>query len=95
MNVLTHNRLAAKAWALPALVLASPLALAAGMDTGNFLNTIIYLVIVALVFWVIWWFLGYVGVPEPFNKVIRVLLGLAALLVVVNVLLSLIGKPIF
>ncbi len=58
-------------------------------------SMLIYLVIVGLIFYVCWWFLGYVGVPEPFNKVIRVILGLIALIIVVNLLLSLIGHPIY
>lgn len=77
-------------------ILMVPTAYAAtniGMD--NLLSFVIYLVIIGLVFWCIWWFLGYVGVPEPFNKVIRVVIGLVALIIVVNLLLGLVGTPIF
>lgn len=65
------------------------------LATGGFLSVLITLVIVGLIFWVLWWFLGYVNPPEPFNKVCRVILGLAALIFVVNILLSLIGHPLF
>ena len=84
--------------ALLALCLAtvSPLALAAGGDVQGLMNLLIYIVIIGLVFWCIWWFLGYVGVPEPFNKVIRVIIGLVALIIVVNLLLGMTGSgPIF
>lgn len=76
------------------LALASPMALAVTGVSGA-LNLLVYLVIVALIFWCIWWFIGYVGIPEPFNKVIRVVLGLVALIIVVNILLGMIGQPIF
>lgn len=78
------------------LLLVSPLAIAAGsLSIEDLLSFVIYLVIVGLIFWCIWWFLGYVGVPEPFNKVIRVVLGLVALIIVINLLLGLVGSPLF
>lgn len=77
-------------------MLSSALAFLGGaLVTGGLLHVIITLIVIALVFWVIWWFLGYVGVPEPFNKVIRVVIGLVALLIIVNILLGLIGSPLF
>jgi len=64
------------------------------MDINSLVSFVVYLVIIGLIFWVIWWFVGYVGVPEPFNKVIRVVLGLFALIIVVGLLLSLVGHPL-
>ena len=55
------------------------------------MGLLIQLVILGLIFWVIWWFIGYVGIPEPFNKVLRVVVGLVALVLVVNVLLGISG----
>lgn len=53
------------------------------------------IVIGGLVFWLIWWFLGVCGLPEPFNKVARILIALAAIMFLINVLLSLGGHPLF
>jgi len=64
------------------------------MGIESLLSLVVYVVIVALIFYAIWWFVGYVGIPEPFNKVIRVLIGLVALIVVISLLLSLVGHPI-
>lgn len=62
------------------------------MITGAALfNAVIVLVIVAFAFWAVWWFIDYVGIPEPFNKALRVITGLAALIFVVNVVLGLFG----
>lgn len=41
------------------------------------LSLLVTLVVAGLIFWLVWWFIDYVGVPEPFNKVIRVVIGLS------------------
>jgi len=64
------------------------------MSIEALISVIVYLVVIGLIFWCIWWFIGYVGVPEPFNKVIRVVIGLVALVVVIGLLLSLVGHPL-
>ncbi len=58
------------------------------------LSILIQLVIAGVIFWLIWWFIGYVGLPEPFNKVARVLIGLVALIYLINILLSIGGTPL-
>lgn len=58
------------------------------------LSLVISLVIAGLVFWLVLWFCDYVGVPEPFNKVIKVIVGLAALIFLINVLMSMAGSPL-
>jgi len=87
-----------KAFSLIALVLlmvASPVFAVANLSMNSMLSMLISLVIIALIFWAVWWFLGYVGIPEPFNKVARVIIGLIALIVVINLLLSLNGTSLF
>jgi hypothetical protein len=58
------------------------------------LHLLLILVIVGLIFWLVWWFLGYIGLPEPFNKVARVLVGLVALIFLINFLLGFTGHPL-
>lgn len=69
------------------------------MPASGLLNMLITLVIAGLIFWLIWWFLDYIGIPEPFNKVIRVIIGLVALIFLINILLGVGGiqltGPIF
>jgi len=57
------------------------------LNMDSLLQALIYIVIVGAIFWLIWWFIGYVGVPEPFNKVIRIVVGLIALVVLIQFLL--------
>lgn len=56
---------------------------------------IIYLIIGGLIFGLLWWLIEYCAIPEPFNKVVRVILAVLAILVVIGILLSFIGHPIF
>ncbi len=63
--------------------------------SSGILSLLVTLVIAGLIFWLVWWFIDYVGVPEPFNKVIRVIIGLAALIFLINLLMGLNGTPLF
>lgn len=65
------------------------------ISASTLVPLLVSLVIAGVVFWLIWWFVGYIGLPEPFNKVARVLIGLAALLYLLNLLMSLSGTPLF
>jgi len=50
------------------------------------LTLLLALVVWGLVFWIIFWGVNQIVVPEPFNKVIRVVLVLAAVVVVIGLL---------
>lgn len=65
------------------------------ISASTLVPLLVSLVIAGVIFWLIWWFVGYIGLPEPFNKVARVLIGLAALLCLLNLLMSLSGTPLF
>ena len=58
-------------------------------------HSIILLIVAGIIFWLLWWLVNYVGLPEPFNKVARVILAITAVVVVIGILLSLAGYPIF
>lgn len=57
------------------------------------MSSVIWVVVAGLIFWLLWWLVGYCSLPEPFNKVARVILALAAVIVLINVLLSIAGHP--
>jgi len=58
-------------------------------------QTMVYVIIIGVIFGLFWWLLGYLALPQPFDKVVRVILILCAVLFLSNVLLGLIGHPIF
>lgn len=41
---------------------------------SGLLNLLIQLIVAGLVFYLLWWLIGYIGLPQPFDKVIRVIL---------------------
>jgi hypothetical protein len=55
------------------------------------LSIFIWIVVIGLVFWLLWWLLGYIALPEPFNKILRVLLALIAVVFLINQLLKVAG----
>lgn len=57
---------------------------------------VIYLIVIGLIFGLLWWLVDYCQLPEPFNKVVRVVLAILAVLIVISVLLSFLGGiPVF
>ncbi len=61
------------------------------MDLSSLVNIIIVLLIAGGVIWLLWWLVGYIGLPEPFNKVARIIIAVVAVLFLINLLLSLAG----
>lgn len=59
------------------------------------LNLLVQLVVAGLIFWLLYWFLGQVALPQPFQKVAIVILALAMVVFLINILLSLSGTPLF
>lgn len=57
---------------------------------GTLISLVIYLIIIGLIFYVLWWALSQMPLPEPFGTVARVLLVLVAVLIVVYLLLGLV-----
>jgi hypothetical protein len=52
---------------------------------------VIYLIVGGFIFGLLWWLVGYVGLPEPFNKFVRGVLAILAVLVIIGILLTMIG----
>jgi hypothetical protein len=63
--------------------------------TSGLLSLVVTLVVMGLIFWLVIWFVDWAGVPMPFNKVIKVVVGLVCFIYLINVLLSLAGHPLF
>ena len=64
------------------------------MDASSLVHIIIQILIVGGVCWLLWWLIGYIGLPEPFNKVARVIVAVLAVLFLINLLLGLGGTPL-
>lgn len=56
----------------------------------------IYLLVAGMVFGLLWWLVGYIGLPQPFDKAARVVLAILAVLVIIGILISMTGgTPVF
>lgn len=44
------------------------------MDLHSLVSVVIWMAIVGLIFYVLWWGLGQLALPEPMNKIARVIL---------------------
>ena len=58
------------------------------------IGLLVQLCIVGLICYVIWWGLAKIALPEPFNKIVTVILVLIVVLFLVNLLLGLGGTPL-
>jgi len=70
-------------------------ALLAAISGSALINAIIMLIIAAVIFWLLNWLIGYIGMGEPFNKIAKVIIAVAAVILCINALLMLVGRPIF
>lgn len=59
------------------------------------INVVLWLIVAGVVYWLVTWAIGQIGVPEPFNKVIRVILVIIVFLICLNALFMLFGRPLF
>ena len=57
------------------------------------INSVIWLIVYGVILWLLWWLLNYVNPPEPFKKVGNVILAIIAVVLIINVLLGLAGRP--
>lgn len=64
----------------------------AAVSGEQVLNAFVYLVIWALILWVLHWGLHKIAPPEPWMKIGTVALVLLTVIIVINVLLSFVGK---
>jgi len=55
------------------------------------LGTLVYLLIVCVVIGLVWWVVDYLPVPEPLNKLIKVVSIVIGVIVIIYALLGLAG----
>lgn len=63
----------------------------AAVDGGGIIRVVIQLVGLGIIFGLLWWLLDYVALKEPINKVARVLLVLAAVIILIYLVADMTG----
>ena len=56
-------------------------------------SAIVWIVVIGLICWLLWWFIDYCGLPQPFNKVAKVAVALLALVLLIRFLVHMFGVP--
>ena len=59
----------------------------------NLIALLVTLIVLGLLFWLAIWLIDWIGLPEPFNKVIKVVIGLVVFLYLAGVLLGMTPMP--
>lgn len=70
------------------------LSIVAAISGANLLHALLWIVIAAVIWWLCNWLISYIGVPEPFLKICKVILAIAAVVFLVNALMTLMGSPL-
>jgi len=66
----------------------------AAISSSGIVNLFIWIVVAGLIFFVLNWLIDYAKTPEPFNRVLKVVIAIGAVLIVINALLALTGNPV-
>ena len=67
---------------------------AINLSLEGLVELVIYLAIVGGVLWLLLWLINYIGLPEPFAKVAKIIIMVVGVLILINVLLGFAGSPI-
>ena len=65
------------------------------LSLEGLVELVIYLMVIGGVCWLLLWLIAYLKVPEPFNKVAKAIVVVFGVLVLISLLLSFVGHPIF
>jgi hypothetical protein len=65
------------------------------IDLSSLVGVVVYILIVGGICWLLWWLVAYIGLPEPFGKIARVIIAVVAVVAMINLLLSFVGSPLF
>ena len=57
---------------------------------------VIYVLVIGAICWLLWWLIGFVGLPEPFAKIARGIVAVVAVILLIILLLQFLpgGGPI-
>jgi heme A synthase len=65
--------------------------LAQTLAAGGLIHLLIVLIVLGLIFFIVWWAISQIPMPEPIATVVRVLFVLIIVLILLGLLLPLLG----
>ena len=63
------------------------------ISLSGLLPLLVQLICIGLVMWLCIWLVDYVGLPEPFHKVAKVIIAVVAVLVLIGFIMAVAGTP--
>jgi len=66
----------------------------AAISANSLVNVVVWIIAAGLIFWLLTWLIDYVGLPEPFSKIAKVIVAVIAVLMLINAIMSLAGNPL-
>lgn len=69
-------------------------ALLAAISSNDIVTCFVWLIIAGVVFFLLNWLVGYIGLGEPINKIAKVIIGVLVVVLALNALLILTGNRI-
>jgi len=66
---------------------------AQAMTESNITNAIIWVCVMGLVIWLLYWLIGKLAIPEPFNKIAYAVLAIVSVVLCIKVLFKFVGNP--
>ena len=67
--------------------------LAAAVNESTIVNAIVWLVCIGLIFYVLYWLIGKLAIPEPFNKIAYAVLAIVSVVFCIRILFKFAGNP--
>jgi len=58
------------------------------MGIETLLSLVVYVLVIGAICWLLWWLIGFVGVPEPFSKIARGVVAVVGVVLLIGVLLQ-------
>jgi hypothetical protein len=65
------------------------------LNSNNLIQAVVWIVVAALVYFILNWAITKVGLPEPFNKIATVIIVLIAVIMLINGIFMLTGHAMF
>ncbi len=70
-----------------------PMLFLADISGQDVITTVFWIICGGLIWWLLVWLVDYCGLPQPFNKVAKVLLAVIAVFFLINLIMGLAGHP--
>ena len=62
---------------------------------NELLSLVVWVIVAGAICALLWWLVDFIGLPEPFRKVAKGVIAVVAVIFLINLLLGLVGTPMF